>query len=83
MSNYRKIIVNSLLSESNKFDVGDFVVYTGNNKDLNNKVQGLSKTFKDSKDDITIAKNKTKTDSFVGINIPPVGLTGGLFLSCE
>ena len=62
MSNYRKIIVNSLLSESNKFDVGDFVVYTGNNKDLNNKVGKVLDIYNDIDNNISYGLQLSKNN---------------------
>ncbi len=62
MSNYRKIIVNSLLSESNKFDVGDFVVYTSNNKDLNNKVGKVLDIYNDIDNNISYGLQLSKNN---------------------
>lgn len=62
MSNYRKIIVNSLLSESNKFDVGDFVVYIGDNKDLDNKVGKVLDIYHDIDNNISYGLQLSKNN---------------------
>lgn len=62
MSNYRKIIVNSLLSESNKFDVGDFVVYTGDNKDLDKKIGKVLDIYNDIDNNISYGLQLSKNN---------------------
>ena len=62
MSNYRKIIVNSLLSESNKFDVGDFVVYIGDNKDLDNKIGKVLDIYHDIDNNISYGLQLSKNN---------------------